>query len=151
MVSTYPLESSRDGLDVGSPDPGAVLEKLEENDVITGDAWTAWSTAKDTPARPICKVDDGVENKGLDKVLQKIHIRRMWQKDPPVINVTLACGVPQGFKLTGLVALAHDNNGTGAKCIVKSGPGDAITVTHLSQEHRGINSYILVIGRNVVI
>lgn len=142
------LESSLLGTKV---DPGLlldaadVLEGLTKNSVITGNAWTAWTTVTDTPARHVCKMDDGVENSELDFVVKRITIFRQWSPDTPEITVTTQCSVPSGVKLTGIVALDHWTSGDGASCNIQP---TNLTVTLKAQLHRGMHYHILVIGRN---
>ncbi|OXA49033.1 uncharacterized protein LOC118437007 [Folsomia candida] len=130
----------------GLSDAADVLQNLHEKSVITGTAWTAWSTVKNTLARHICKVDVGVDCSGLDFVVKKINVDRKWSKDPPVIIVTTNCSVPSGIKLTGIVAVDYWIDGTGANCQIQNST-DIVTLK--SQKYRGMHYTILVIGRNI--
>ncbi|OXA46845.1 hypothetical protein Fcan01_18113 [Folsomia candida] len=130
----------------GLSDAADVLQNLDEKSVITGTAWTAWSTVKDTLARHICKMDVGVDCSGLDFVVKKINVFRQWSKDPPVTVVTTNCSVPSGIKLTGIVAIDYWIDGTGATCQIQAST-DIVTLK--SQPNRGMHYTILVIGRNM--
>jgi len=144
------LEGGEDYFEDGQRNPADVLEMLQQNDTIQGESWNAWTTIVSTPARHICRIDDGVGNTGADFVLKRYDIVHALQMYPPMVTLVQRITTPpNGYNLTGLVVIEDWRDaGNKADCALRrNNQTGEITVIMMSEEYRGLHFVILAIGR----